>query len=339
MLLDRDVFRNSVFARDNNLCVICGKPGQDAHHIMERRLFSDGGYYLDNGATVCSEHHIQAEQTVLSCEEIRNAAGITNLILPPHLYSDERYDKWGNVFLPNGMRLRGELFHDESVQKVLTPVLNQFTKYVKYPRTWHLPWSPGQTKDDRVLPSTDIFKDQQVVVTVKMDGENTTLYNDYMHARSIDSHSDETRHWMLNFHAQHGWQIPEGYRVCGENLHVKHSIHYENLSCYFQMFSIWNDVGYCFSWDETKEWASLLGFELVPVIYEGVYDEDKIKKLYSPRFGENEMEGYVVRLANGFNYHDFRKSVGKYVRSGHVATSHHWRREKKILNQLKGEGK
>ena len=53
--LTRDQFRNGVFARDGHKCVLCQAPGQDAHHIMERRLFPDGGYYLDNGATVCRD--------------------------------------------------------------------------------------------------------------------------------------------------------------------------------------------------------------------------------------------------------------------------------------------
>jgi 5-methylcytosine-specific restriction endonuclease McrA len=46
-LLTRDEFRVGVFARDGKTCVACGKPGQDAHHIIERRLWPDGGYYLD----------------------------------------------------------------------------------------------------------------------------------------------------------------------------------------------------------------------------------------------------------------------------------------------------
>ena len=43
-LLTRDNFRESVFDRDNHKCVFCDKHAKDAHHIMERRLFNDGGY-------------------------------------------------------------------------------------------------------------------------------------------------------------------------------------------------------------------------------------------------------------------------------------------------------
>jgi hypothetical protein len=50
-LLTRDQFREAVFARDKHKCVICKEPAKDAHHIMERRLFTEtdelGGYFLD----------------------------------------------------------------------------------------------------------------------------------------------------------------------------------------------------------------------------------------------------------------------------------------------------
>ena len=45
----------------------------------------------------------------------------------------------------------------------------------KYPRTYHVPWSPGTTSDDRLLKSVDQFVGKRVVVTEKMDGENTTM--------------------------------------------------------------------------------------------------------------------------------------------------------------------
>ncbi len=176
-LLTRDQFREGVFAREGHTCVICAAQAQDAHHIIERRLFPDGGYYLDNGASLCGEHHLQAEQTTLSADVIREKASITNIVLPPHLYRDQEYDKWGNPMLANGTRLKGDLFFDESVQKILAEggVLTLFTNHVKYPRTHHLPWSPGLTKDDRQMSVDDPFKGQEVVATIKMDGENTSI--------------------------------------------------------------------------------------------------------------------------------------------------------------------
>ena len=39
----QDPLRSDI-KRDANLCVICHAAASDAHHIMERRLFDDGGY-------------------------------------------------------------------------------------------------------------------------------------------------------------------------------------------------------------------------------------------------------------------------------------------------------
>lgn len=336
MLLTRDQFRNNVFDRDRSRCVICLDTAKDAHHILERRLWPDGGYYLNNGASVCEKHHIMCETTEISVEEIREAACIKKPIIPPHLYDDQPYDKWGNPILPNGTRLKGELFYDESVQKILKQgkVLNLFTNYVKYPRTYHLPWSENMNKDDRMLDDMSIFEGKNIIVTEKMDGENTTMYSDYIHARSLDGRHHSSRDWVKNFHASIAQDIPEGYRVCGENLFAKHSIGYDKLPSYFMGFSIWNDKNVCLSWRETIEWFKLLGITSVPVLYSGIYDEKIIKHLFDNKNWSNT-EGYVLRLEEEIPYSEFRKKVGKYVRKDHIQTVKHWMHGQPIVkNEL-----
>ena len=336
-LLSRDDFRNMVFKRDQNLCIVCKRQAVDAHHILERRLFPDGGYYLDNGASLCEAHHLEAEMTTISAQQLRDILQIKNPILPPHFYRDQIYDKWGNIVLENGKRLAGELFYDESVQKILSQgeVLNEFLKYVKYPRTYHLPWSKTKSKDDRTLDNCDMFKGKEVVVTLKYDGENTTMYNDYIHARSINSGNHESRNFVKKIHSEIMADIPEGWRVCGENMFAKHSIFYNNLEAYFFVFSIWNNQNICLSWEETKEYCQLLNLKHVPVLYEGIFDEKIIQKLYKPEFNGNLMEGYVVRLKDSFSYKNFKTSVAKFVRENHVSTHGHWMREKVVPNLLK----
>jgi hypothetical protein len=335
--LTRDEFREQVFQRDGHKCVMCGEPAQDAHHIIERRLFQDGGYHLDNGASVCGEHHIEAEQTTLSCDVLRGRSGISSIVLPDHLYKDQEYDKWGNPILENGKRLKGELFEDESVQKILGQggVLKDFVKYVKYPRTYHLPWSPGVSKDDRIVEGLGGFEGREVVVTVKMDGENATLYNDHIHARAIDSGGAEWRTWSKTIWSKTGWQIPEGWRVCAENLQAKHSIKYTELPSFLLMFSIWNGENVCLSWDETLEWSALLDLPLVPTLYRGKWDEKTVRGLFRERYDGNQCEGYVVRVTSSFHYKDFKRSVGKCVRAKHVATSRHWKWAKREWNELR----
>src|SRR5579863_5868310 len=113
--------------------------------------------------------------------------------------------------------------------------------YFKYPRTPHLPWSPGATDDDKMLGSIEHFVGKQIVVTEKMDGENTSLYRDHSHARSLDSQMHPSRTMLRQMHATIKHEIPEGWRICGENLFAKHSIHYSNLPSYFLVFGIYNE--------------------------------------------------------------------------------------------------
>lgn len=329
--MTRDEFREAVFRRDNYSCVMCGAKAQDAHHIIERRLFSDGGYYLDNGASLCAEHHILAETTELTCEEIRENAKISSVVLPSDFYLDTRYDKWGNSFSPDGVRFRGPLFSDTSVRKI---IVGDFVAYTKYPRTLHLPWSVG-TNDDRIASSTDLITlyGRELIITEKMDGENTNLYSDYIHARSFDYNSHPSRNLVKALHSRICGEIPHNWRICGENLYAKHSIGYDDLEAFFLVFSIWNHNNVCLSWAETEEWCKLLELPTVPVLWEGkIENQAQLKKI-----GDSLAcrEGYVVRLADEFPFKDFSKSVFKNVRPNHVTTSHHWKYEKVIPNKLK----
>lgn len=336
MLLTRDKFREGVFERDGHKCVICQAPAQDAHHIIERRLFSDGGYYIDNGASVCGDCHIKAEQTIISPKELRKAIGITKPVLPEHLYRDQDYDKWGNPILANGQRLRGDLFYDTSVQKVLKSgqVLDLFTHLVKYPRTFHVPWSPSLSNDDRSHKSLEQFEGKEVVVHLKMDGENSNFYNDHYHARSLDTVNHPSRKWAKMFHARIMGDIPEGWRVCAENLYAEHSIHYDNLEAFILAFSIWNEKNFCLGWDDTQEWFGLLDIPQVSVLYEGLFSEDMLHDI-EKNLDPIKDEGYVMRIRDGFHYNDFRKYVAKYVRKGHVHHKDgHWINRPIIPNSL-----
>ncbi len=118
-LLSRTEFSECVMKRDNYACVFCKDPATSAHHIIERKLFDDGGYYMDNGASVCDAHHWDCEKTDISVEDVRKACKISNVVIPNHFDMSKSYDKWGNIVLDNGMRKKGEMFYLENVQKVL----------------------------------------------------------------------------------------------------------------------------------------------------------------------------------------------------------------------------
>lgn len=57
----------------------------------------------------------------------------------------------------------------------------------QYGRTVHLPLSSDATSDDKVTASLEGLMVEDLVITEKMDGENTTLRAGGPHARSPDS--------------------------------------------------------------------------------------------------------------------------------------------------------
>lgn len=231
---------------------------------------------------------------------------------------------------------RGPLFFDESVQKVLARggVLDLFTDYVKYPRTLHLPWSQCINDDDRVMHDMSGWEGENVVVTAKMDGENSSIYRDYIHARSVDGRSHPSRNLLKAFAARWQHDLPEGWRVCGENLYARHSIHYDDLPHHFMGFSVWTDRNVCLPWEDTLEYFDLLGITPVPVLYRGAYDEKLIQGLWSES-QRDTLEGYVIRRAGSFSYGDFSRSMAKFVRSSHVqATKHNWQMQAIVPNNF-----
>lgn len=125
-LLSRKEFKTEVFKRDKNLCLVCKEPAVDAHHLVERKLWEDGGYYLDNGTSLCSGCHLKAEQTIISCDELRNLAGIKNVLLPIGWDATKKYSKWGDILNDDGSRMPGPFFNEEGVQKILKHALHLY---------------------------------------------------------------------------------------------------------------------------------------------------------------------------------------------------------------------
>lgn len=343
ILLSPSLFKELVMERDDGACVCCKKRATAVQHLLDTRLWEDGGHYLDNGASLCTEHRDALLKTTLSVELVRNAAGIKTPILPDSYSLDERYDCWGNSVRPSGVRYKGELFDEPDVQQWLTKgeCLDDFSPYYKYPSTPHVPWSQGVQRDDRSLASDAHFIGQEVILTEKRDGENATLYADYYHARSLDGRHHPSRDWIKNFWGQIKHEIPVGWRICGENMFAKHSIGYDNLESYFEAFSIWNEKNVRISWDETVEYLDMLGIKPVPVIDRFIYTRDRAEGVVK-ELDLNRCEGYVMSLSRSFSYREFRHCVAKFVREGHVQTDKHWMNSaitsNRLITDIKKEG-
>lgn len=197
---------------------------------------------------------------------------------------------------------------------------------VKYPRTYHLPFSKGVQSDDKMLKDLSAFEGREVQLSIKMDGENSTLYSDYYsHARSLDSGSNWTRDALKRTHSEIGYLIPAGHRLCCENLFAKHSIFYDEgeLEGYLYLLSVWNNENVSLSLDETKSLAETLKLPMPKEIYRGTYDLKLFEKMASEMDLEKN-EGFVMRLTSPIKYEDFSRSVAKFVREGHVQSDQHW---------------
>lgn len=216
---------------------------------------------------------------------------------------------------------------------------NATGRWYRYPRTPHLPSSPGASADDRILADTTQFEHRRIVVSLKLDGESTTLYRDHLHARSPDSAHHPSRSWVKQLHARIAAEIPPGWRICGENLYARHAIAYRELPSFLFVYSIWNERNEALAWGETLEWCSLLELEPVPVFYRDEWPgEDELTRIAQAQTPWSDVnEGYVVRVEEGFAYDEFGLHVAKWVRANHVpGQAVHWRTAQIMPNTLAG---
>ena len=224
----------------------------------------------------------------------------------------------------------------------------------KYGRTYHYPFSPGTTSDDRIQHDywKYLQKIPQLVHTEKLDGENNCLSRYGVFARSHAAPT--TSPWTESI--RRFWQSIRNdlgqLEIFLENLYAIHSIEYRNLDHQFYVFAV-RENGHWLSWEETKFYAAMLELPVVPEI--GIFSpvkqsafEREVQTIVAGRgaldpfeAGTGQvavMEGIVTRNINGYAVDDFSQNVFKYVRKGHVQTDQHWTRNWKRarLNQEGG---
>jgi hypothetical protein len=205
----------------------------------------------------------------------------------------------------------------------------------KYGRTFHLPQSPGALSDDKVMDRIDaLLAADEVVITEKMDGENTTIHASGTHARSPDSGAHVSRDWMKAFAAGIAPQLRPGERIVGEYLYARHAIGYDALPSYFLGFA-WIVGSDFMAWDATLERFSELGILSVPVLYRGAFSQRVLDGVIAELDSETQ-EGFVVRSTAAFPETAMPAHMGKYVRAAHVQTDTHWTRAPLVRNRLAG---
>jgi RNA ligase len=202
----------------------------------------------------------------------------------------------------------------------------------KYGRTFHLPISPGATSDDKIMVSLAGLEGEDLVITEKMDGENTTIHHMGSHARSPDSRYHPSRDWLKAFAAGISPQLAADERIVGENLYARHAVAYEALPSYFLGFA-WIIGSEVQSWDRTLKRFADIGIIPVPLIYRGPFRSTLFADI-AASLDPVQKEGFVVRIAGAFQDQDMSVAMGKYVRAGHVQTDQHWMTSALVPNRL-----
>jgi hypothetical protein len=198
---------------------------------------------------------------------------------------------------------------------------------MKYPKTMHLLSSPNLQNDDRRIESMERLIGQEVVITEKLDGENTSFHFDKVHVRSEDEmERHPSRSIIKAIWGAVRYQIPPHIQIVGENLYAKHSIYYDRLTDFFYVFAVIDKERKVFlSVDDTLEWCNKLALYHVPILFRGHYGgEDDFMVPASSTYGD-ECEGYVVRDVKEIPVDEWKVRAAKYVRAKHVKTTEHWK--------------
>lgn len=212
----------------------------------------------------------------------------------------------------------------------------------KYGRTFHYPFSPGTTSDDRINHDywSDIRSIPQVVHTEKLDGENTCLNQYGVFARS---HAAPTRHPWAQY-LKERWHLLKNdlgdLEIFGENIYAIHSIQYTEIEHHFFVFAV-RHLDKWLSWEEVKFYAAMIDFPTVPELElvepddQEIFEKDILNLVQQPSIFQSQdvysempctMEGIVSRNTDEYTIEDFKQNVFKYVRKDHVKTNEHWTR-------------
>ncbi len=195
---------------------------------------------------------------------------------------------------------------------------------MKYPKTYHVPDSPNLQNDDRRIDSMDSLIGKNVIISEKLDGENTSLHNDKIHARSEENDNHASRDMVKSIWGSIRYMIPEHIQICGESMYACHSIFYDKLTNFFYVFAVIDKKREVFlSVSETREWCRKLGLEMAPSLFEGTWDGKF--KMPNQSFYGNEVEGWVVRLVDEIPVNEWKDKAAKFVRAKHVTSDNHWK--------------
>lgn len=226
-------------------------------------------------------------------------------------------------------------------------------KPIKFPRTAHALNLGAATRDDKVLPLSDlnhwINQRCRLLIEEKVDGANIGFHirgSDHRIIAQNRSHYISSHYhpqfapldkWIAK-HTEDLWELLEPDRTIlyGEWLYATHSVYYDALPDYFIAYDLYDVVTKTFlPREELAVRLARTKLEQVPLIYEGVVEsQEHLRALVNgtSEYGAPKREGIVIRLC------DENKVVAraKLVRPDFIAGNERWNRSSKLqTNQLR----
>ncbi|RPA94111.1 hypothetical protein L873DRAFT_1702730 [Choiromyces venosus 120613-1] len=224
----------------------------------------------------------------------------------------------------------------------------------KFPRTRHLLNLGSATRDDLIIPETDLPKyfsrSSTTTIEEKIDGANLgfSLSSDlsilvqnrshYVNAADAAQFSQLDRWLGLHGPAlisilHRDPTLPERFILFGEWVAALHTVHYTALPDVFLAFDLYDRLEDRFATPAVlRRVLTGSGIHAVPILWEGgELDQGELLKFLDRKstFGEGVIEGVVVRWDSG--------ERAKVVRSGFVA-GRHWSKNTLIKNGIVGMG-
>lgn len=213
----------------------------------------------------------------------------------------------------------------------------------KYPSTPHWPWSEKVHRNDSYHINPEHFVGKEVVITEKIDGGNTCLWDGQAYARSTSTPS--AAGWFAMVKKHHAWKTAgeKTFFFYGEDIYGVHSIEYDAIpeDETFRVFAVRGYDDYFLNWDAVVGLSDKYNLPVAPVSFRGTFSSvDDVTAWFKqnrplPSFMGPEREGFVMRVVEHFPADQFATNVCKYVRKDHVQTDEHWTRNWKPCKILR----
>lgn len=226
-------------------------------------------------------------------------------------------------------------------------------KPIKFPRTAHALNLGAATRDDKILPASDlqnwISQRKHLIIEEKIDGANLGFHirgaDNRIIAQNRSHYISSAYHpqfalldkWIAK-HTEDLWEIlePDRHILYGEWMYATHSVYYDALPDHFIAYDLYDTATKTFlpRHELTRRLSSTKIFQ-VPVIYEGIVEsQDHLRSLVhgESQYGATRREGIVIRLCDDEKV----TARAKLVRSDFIAGNERWNRSSKLqTNELR----